>query len=535
MDRVTSKLNYPISSSDITGFYQLQTKIWHLNGIQYAEHFGYPDHVPISQIANYEIVQTTVTGISSLFTKNIFLAGNVNVVISIYILFYFGFLLSKKFIRNTNNVFHFAAAISIGSLPWITSRLEHVGLLYLEFCLAPLFLLNISSKSRKKLILNSISIGTLGAIFGGYVFGFTIMVAIFCTIVDTVMHKNKQIIIKWLVYWISLVTSFISILIIFGFFSEGTREINRDITDSIHYGGYLFLLFIPTIHALPQVFGFSFFDDINKQLIRNTESVWMSNQGTLVLVLMILILFFNFIKKLEIKNSQKIMKLSDENELETSSNEKIFAGLSIFLLLLFIKGGLGPFISQLILNPIRAWNRLVFPLSIVIMILGFSIIARLKTKILNAFLILILMLNIFQMYSNGINLSFPRISDYNLASSMIKNLQSSLNPGCAILQFPELANDGSGAPREMRTYDHYLPAILDDKFNWTYGKLKFKKELTKPLDSVEIFNLKRNGYCAIEIDKFGVTETEINRIFDSNKLFVIYENYRYKVLKFKKP
>jgi hypothetical protein len=121
-------------------------------------------------------------------------------------------------------------------------------------------------------------------------------------------------------------------------------------------------------------------------------------------------------------------------------------------------------------------------------------------------------------------------SGFEEAKIMSTKMESSLEKECAILQIPEISHDGAGGPGSMTTYDHYIPMMMSDGFKWTYGSTTpdFKRYL-RTYSPTELEVLRKGGFCAIQVDKFGVDSAEMNAL---NQLHakVIHSGARYLVL-----
>jgi hypothetical protein len=85
---------------------------------------------------------------------------------------------------------------------------------------------------------------------------------------------------------------------------------------------------------------------------------------------------------------------------------------------------------------------------------------------------------------------------------MVSDVELSLNSNCGILQLPELKNDGSGAPKNLNTYDHYLPSTVSKKMRWSFGQNPddFIYRIDLSMSRSEVLQSLERGFCAIEID-----------------------------------
>jgi hypothetical protein len=489
LDLTLEKLSIAIGPGDITGTYMFQELLWNRGMETYS--FGFPTGVTVKELANYEVTQTILVKVALFFTDNVFLAVNLGIYFSHFICATLVFYVSRHLGLSKN--LSMLCAFASTTLPWIPGRIEHPGLWYLSIALIPFLLVNNSADKRG--ILRAILLGVFVGASGGYVvaFAFVVLIGIFASKVLTFTFTLKEVRIFGS-FGAGVVLTSLSSLIFFGFGTTSSL-LDRTLQDSIHYGGYFLLSFLPLPSTpLPLQLETKISTLLN-QLPELNESTWKSNFGSLALIGAVLILGITALIN-AIKKSQSKILFSNDYWIKT-----VFT-VSLIVFFFFVKGGLGPILTATIFPPIRGWNRLVIILQICVILLAFVVLQNLSKGSKRVFVLLFGPLVLLQAVANA-SLIPPSRADYvSDVSRMVSDVELSLNSNCGILQLPELKNDGSGAPKNLNTYDHYLPSTASKKMRWSFGQNPddFIYRIDLSMSRSEVLQSLERGFCAIEID-----------------------------------
>lgn len=483
------RMSTPLGTGDITGTYSFQEILW--NRGRFTDTVGFPTGISISDLANYEVVQSLLTGLVQLFTENIFLSVNLGIYFSHLICANIVYFVARNY--GVREGYAALAAVASSTLPWIPGRIEHPGLWYLSICLAPLLL--VRNESRKPRYWFSFFLGCLVGASGGYVvaFAFVIVVGIFVSKLKD-LFTNLSIFREFLLFAVGVILVSGSSLFYFGF-STNSALLDRTLQDSVHYGGYLLLGFIPLASTVFPNFIQLKLTQILEQLPQTNEATWSSNFGSVFLVFVVIILGIYSLSRVAIE--------SRFGKDFLHPGEKVLTGTILVLMFFCVKGGLGPLLTATLFPPIRAWNRLMIVIQICFIVLGFLVIQKFQTRLRKILILILIPLLALQAGANSSLVPLSRDSYVDDLHRMTSDLRSLGKSGCGVLQLPELKSDGSGAPNNLKTYDHYLAAVIGRDFKWSFGQRAedFRIVLDLSMPEEEILRLIVPQYCAIEIDK----------------------------------
>ena len=484
-----SRMATPLGTGDITGTYLFQEILW--NRGKTTETVGFPTGISISDLANYEITQTLLTGFTYLFSHNIFLSVNIGFYFAHLICANLTYFISRKF--GLGEGYAVLSAVAASTLPWIPGRIEHPGLWYLSISLTPLLIVRGKSESPRYLF--GLLLGFLVGASGGYVVAFAFVVVLGIFIAQYKMLLSDFAMIKeYLFFALGIVIISSASLLYFGFSASSTL-LDRSLQDSIHYGGYILLGLLPLGSTpFPQLIQNKITQILN-QLPQTNETTWASNFGSIFLIYVVMVLL-GYAAFSAIKQNKNMNFLDDYRE-------KILAVTALTIVLFCVKGGLGPLLTATIFPPVRAWNRLIIVFQICLIILGLLVIQKMQYRLRKIATLILIPTLLLQMVANRSLVPAPRSIYFLNLQQMATDLQTSLRGDCGILQLPELKADGSGAPQNMKTYDHYLAAVVGRGVNWSFGQRlgDFETLLNMSMSKEQILNSLSKQYCAIEIDK----------------------------------
>jgi hypothetical protein len=264
----------------------------------------------------------------------------------------------------------------------------------------------------------------------------------------------------------------------------------------VHYGGYLLLALIP----LPSTPSPAFLQDrlsaLLNQLPATNESTWSSNFGSIVVVFACSIIAISMLVNTFQKNGNRMNFFQD-------FPKRVLIGTSIITAFFCAKGGFGPLLTASVFPPIRAWNRLIVIIEICLILLALLLAQGAKTVIRRIVVALLIPLLVMQSSANSSLVPSPRESYLSDLREMSIDMSFELSSGCGILQVPELRSDGSGAPVNLKTYDHYLAGIIGKDYRWSFGQRHqdFSKVIDGAILDENVMKKIQKDFCAIEIDR----------------------------------
>ena len=195
----------------------------------------------------------------------------------------------------------------------------------------------------------------------------------------------------------------------------------------------------------------------------------------------------------------------------------LIAALLATTLLFFIPWGLNYLFASTITAQIRAWNRLL-PFLLLLLILGAATVlarARWATKAPLAVLVAVGVLGITALdstlpfrgaYADSVREAAGMTKD---AKAYADALNAAIPADCGVLQLPYMGYPEHGVVRGINDYDHFWPALLNPGKQWSYGAVKntdagvWSAQLP-PLPTQEQASLLAGaGFCAVHLDLRG--------------------------------
>ena len=513
------RLSTTLGIGDITGTYMFQEVLWRREWS--TNDFGYPTGISVPDLANYEILQSIFIGLSLLFSDNIFLAVNLGIYFAHLMCANLVFVIARTF--GMNRPLSLISAFASSTLPWIPGRIEHPGLWYLSLSLTPLLLTNL--KVSRGSYARSLFLGLLVGSSGGYVVAFACVVTLGVFLSDFQRIRENL----WRIGhygFFALGVGIISIcsLIFFGFSSNSTL-LDRTLQDSVHYGGYLLLALIPLVSTPLPSFLQERLSTLLNQLPATNESTWSSNFGSIVVIFACSIIAVSLLINTSKKNRNRVNFFQD-------LSKRVLIGTIIITAMFCAKGGFGPLLTATVFPPIRAWNRLIVIIEICLILLALLLAQGAKTSIRRMVIVILIPLLMMQGGANSSLVPSPREGYLSDLRQMNRDMSFGLSAGCGILQIPELKSDGSGAPSNLKTYDHYLAGIIGKDFKWSFGQRlqDFSQVIDETVLEEDVIKKIRNEFCAVEIDRnwkgadFWIRKfqnADLKKIHDS-KNFIVY-------------
>lgn len=524
----TESLSTPLIGSDLTSFYLWVDRYWGNN----SGLIGIPGGSNSIPGPHFDLHLILLTWLPYSISQNAILAVNlvyfgifiINALIALYIV--------RNFVKS--NVLQALYSIAVVTLTWPLGRIEHATVWLYTIPLLAItsgLLMNRATflcSSGKKIIYMLATSFMLGG-SGPYLATFSLLILI--ANVFLFAYKKRWVVVKHLTLLLTLTICVLMISFIFlnqnlNILGE-VSKIDRTLSDSIVFGGYLTLLFIP----VNSMFGLnsSKIEEVRANLSSDVETQFYSNLGTyLVIASILLSLYLLFTRATHFDGSEK-------NQIEKESEViQILVSLNALMILLFMKGGLGPIITTLGLEQLRAWNR-ILPLIEMTSILILFVFMEQKYgnrssrhRLASTLTLSMLVASQFSQtidFTDALNERRILYKDYAAVASRLE----ASGKNCAVLQLPELPHDGRGAPEQMTTYDHFFGPLLEGNHDWSYGFTgeNFVKYFSNSRNSkVDLVfkKLKDSGVCFIAMDSYGLSYKE-KEIFDSilrNNTIAIY-------------
>ena len=195
----------------------------------------------------------------------------------------------------------------------------------------------------------------------------------------------------------------------------------------------------------------------------------------------------------------------------------LIAALLATTLLFFIPWGLNYLFASTITAQIRAWNRLL-PFLLLLLILGAATVlarARWATKAPLAVLVAVGVLGITALdstlpfrgaYADSVREAAGMTKD---AKAYADALNAAIPTDCGVLQLPYMGYPEFGVVRGINDYDHFWPALLNPGKQWSYGAVKntdagvWSAQLPALPTQEQASLLSGAGFCAVHLDLRG--------------------------------
>jgi phosphoglycerol transferase len=191
--------------------------------------------------------------------------------------------------------------------------------------------------------------------------------------------------------------------------------------------------------------------------------------------------------------------------------------------LFFIPWGLNYLVAGTITAQIRAWNRFLPVILLLIILAGAIVLTRVKKK---PTLIAITSLGIVATFANAV---YPFQDPYTISAGQAlrpadsaRDYTATINEQipeyCGVLQLPYMAYPENGAIADLDDYGHFWLPINDSGKAWSYGSIKnteasaWAAALPEIPTDADIANLTNAGFCGIHLDTKGYVPVAAERI-----------------------
>ena len=275
--------------------------------------------------------------------------------------------------------------------------------------------------------------------------------------------------------------------------------------ESVTLAGSLSMLLLPApVSQLPYM---GYYNEAVRGLIADApamENVSETNFGTWVLLAAMFFLIGWWIKR-------KRSGLTSPKDLQ------LITLMVVVTLAFFIPWGLNSLIAEYISAQIRAWNRLVPTLALLILLSAAVALRTTRWKsgawrfaLPGVILAVVLVEQVFP-YRAVYATTVARYSeDTTWAREYATTVNAAIPEKCGIAQFPSMVYPENGTiPPELNDYEHFWMPLTNPDKDFSFGAVRFSQaaDLTKdfdlPLTDDEITRMKELGFCAIHLDLRG--------------------------------
>lgn len=197
---------------------------------------------------------------------------------------------------------------------------------------------------------------------------------------------------------------------------------------------------------------------------------------------------------------------------------KLVAFLASITVLFFIPWGANILVAHFLTAQIRAWNRLVPTLELLIVLLAAAAIAhsallqRRKVAIPASLLILaVVLLDQVIPYRALYQETADRYAlDSQFAEEYAKSVNAAIPQYCGVVQLPAMVYPENGqVPPSLNDYEHFWQSLTNSEKAWTYGAVRGTpsseeaEALAEAAESGNIRALQAANVCAIHLDLRG--------------------------------
>ncbi len=191
--------------------------------------------------------------------------------------------------------------------------------------------------------------------------------------------------------------------------------------------------------------------------------------------------------------------------------------------LFFIPWGLNYVFAATLTAQVRAWNRFL-PIILLLIILGAAIVLkRVKKKQSIALIatagIAATFVNAVAPFKNSYVTSSTNVTmTANAARDYTKEINTAIPQDCAVLQLPYMSYPENGPLLDLDDYGHFWLPINDSGKSWSYGAIKnteagyWSSKLSEIPTPVQVQALTEAGFCGIHLDSRGYVEPAAQRI-----------------------
>ena len=275
--------------------------------------------------------------------------------------------------------------------------------------------------------------------------------------------------------------------------------------ESVTLAGSLSMLVLPApVSQLPYM---GYYNQAVRGLIADApamENVSETNFGTWVLLAAMLFLIGWWIQR-------KRTGLTSPRDLQ------LITLIVVVTLAFFIPWGLNSLIAEYISAQIRAWNRLVPTLALLILLsAGVAIRTTRRRSGVWRFALPVVVLAVVLVeqvlpYRSVYATTVARFGeDTSWAREYADAVNAAIPEKCGIAQFPAMVYPENGTiPPELNDYEHFWLPLTNPNKDFSFGAVRFSRaadltgDLDVPLAASDLARMRELGFCAIHIDLRG--------------------------------
>jgi len=280
--------------------------------------------------------------------------------------------------------------------------------------------------------------------------------------------------------------------------------------ESVTLAGSLSMLFLPApVSQLPYM---GYYNEAVRGLVADApplENVSETNFGTWVLLAAMLFLVGWWIHR-------------KRTGLGTPRDLQLTTLLTVVALAFFIPWGLNALIAEFVSAQIRAWNRLVPTLTLLIFLSAAVAIraTRWRSSVWRlAIPLAVLAVVLVEQVVPYRALYASTVSRYAKDTAWAREYATTVNAAiperCGIAQFPSMIYPENGSiPPGLNDYEHFWQPLTNPEKDFSFGAVRFSeaadltKDLDLPLTGDEVARMRDLGFCAIHVDLRGFEPAE---------------------------
>lgn len=298
----------------------------------------------------------------------------------------------------------------------------------------------------------------------------------------------------------------------------------RDPMDSVTYAGNLAIAFIPQPYSILSSAYNEFIFEIFSQAPAN-EAHLMANFGTWITSIAALVYLVGLVTyRRQLKARTQTLAQMHER---TTDNGLVSINYITYLLIvtigLFVPWGFNYLFSSFVTAQIRAWNRLL-PYVLLLLLLGAcSALAswkwprkRLIALVVSPFLLALILIDMVLPWRNLYTyVPADGQSRIDMAQQYAVEVNAAIPRECGVLTLPFISYPGAGPVGQMDDYDHFTIAMTNPEKKISYGAfanssaaIDFQRLSALPLDD-SLWELQSLGYCGVHVDSRGFEDPQL--------------------------
>lgn len=276
--------------------------------------------------------------------------------------------------------------------------------------------------------------------------------------------------------------------------------------DSVALAGNLSMLLLPApVSQLPYM---GYYNAAARGLIDEApalENVSETNFGSWVILVGLIFLLVWWIAR-------------KRSAMGTPMDLQLVVLLLIITLLFFIPWGINALVAEFISAQIRAWNRLVPTLALLIL-LGIAVAIRCSLLrrapwqwLIPAIVTVVIVVEQVIPY-RAVYLRTIDVCEENTvwAQEYAQDVNAVLPESCAVAQFPYMAYPENGTIKpELIDYEHFWHSLLNRERDFSYGAVRMSEagevlaDTDLPLSARDVERLRDLGFCGVHVDLRGI-------------------------------